>query len=127
MIILMILVSLKMFAQTNAKATTLNLEIKGMTCGGCVKMVQTSLKKIDGVAAINIDLENATGVIQYDASKVKEEAIVGAIEKAGGTRHSFKAQIVTASENNEKNVPDCCKPAKQKQDSPDCCAPSKGN
>jgi copper chaperone len=89
----------------------LNLEIKGMTCSGCVKIIEASLKKIDGVTGIQIDLEKALGLIEYDSKKVKEETVVEAIEKAGGKRHSFRAKKVTAAEGVEKkDLPDSCKP-----------------
>lgn len=103
------------FAGDKGEKKTINIEIKGMTCSGCVSMIEASLKKIDGVTAIDIDLEKGAGVIQYDASKVKEEAVVEAVEKAGGKRHSFKAKKAATFEqgtDGQKDLPDCCKPSK---------------
>ena len=37
--------------------------IKGMTCGGCVAKVQKALSRIDGVATVDISLENNTAHI----------------------------------------------------------------
>ncbi len=100
------------FREGNEKKA-LNLEIKGMTCSGCVKMIEASLKKIDGVTGIQINLEKASGVIRYDVKKVKGETIVEAIERAGGRWHSFRAKKVIAIEGAEKeDLPDCCRPPK---------------
>lgn len=99
----------------NGEKKAVSLEIKGMTCSGCVKMIEASLEKIDGVAGVEIDLEKGAGIIQYDASKVKEEAVVEAVEKAGGKRHSFQVKrIKEGLQEVENNTPACCKVSKEK-------------
>lgn len=122
-----VLATSSMFAQSASNTKTLSLQIKGMTCSGCVLRVENSLKKVEGITSVEVDLEKGFGVVQYDPAKVKEEAIVAAVEEAGGKRHSFKAQKVTKETESQKDLPNCCKPVKEKQNIPDCCKTSEGN
>jgi copper chaperone len=56
-------------------------EIKGMTCGHCVKAVERALKKVPGVAAVHgVDL--AQGKATLDGSP-DEAAVVAAIREEG--------------------------------------------
>lgn len=126
-LIVLVLATFSVFAQSASDTKTLNLQIKGMTCSGCVSLVENSLKKIDGITSTNVNLEKALGVIQYDPAKVKEEAIIAAVEKAGGNRHSFKAEKTNTGTESQMDLPDCCKPPKVKQDMLDCCKPTKEN
>lgn len=118
------LIPLITFSGGGGEKKTVNLEIKGMTCDGCVSMVENSVKKIEGVTAINVDLEKGLAVIQYDPAKVKEESIIAAVESAGGTRHSFRAKKLDQA---EESTPACCKPVKPNKELPDCCKPFKAN
>lgn len=62
---------------------TLTLNIKGMTCGGCVKSVTTVLQQLPGVSAVNVSLEQNQAAITYDPAKAKPEQFKAAIEDAG--------------------------------------------
>ena len=62
---------------------TLTLNIKGMTCGGCVKSVSNVLQQLPGVASVNVSLEQNNAAINYDPSKVKTAQFKAAIEDAG--------------------------------------------
>ena len=61
---------------------TLTLNIKGMTCGGCVKSVTTVLQQLPGVSAVNVSLEQNKAAITYDPAKAKPEQFKAAIEDA---------------------------------------------
>lgn len=63
------------------ETTTLN--IKGMTCGGCVKSVTEVLQKVPGVTSVKVSLEQNNANISYDPSKAKPAQLVSAIEDAG--------------------------------------------
>jgi copper chaperone len=62
---------------------TLILNIKGMTCGGCVKSVSTVLQQLQGVASVTVSLEQNNATISYDPGKVKPAQFKSAIEDAG--------------------------------------------
>ena len=58
----------------------IKLEVTGMTCGGCVKAVETIIKKADRNAAVAIDL--ASGRVEAETTTAAA-ALVCAIEAAG--------------------------------------------
>ena len=59
------------------------INIDGMTCGGCVKSVDSALTQLDGVQSVEVDLEGNKASVTYDSSAVAVDAIVEAIEEAG--------------------------------------------
>lgn len=54
-----------------------------MTCMGCVNSVETVLEKISGVNDVNVSLEKALAIIQYDAEKVSKDQLKQVIQDAG--------------------------------------------
>ena len=62
---------------------TLTLNIKGMTCGGCVKSVTSVLKNITGVSGVEVSLEQNRATISYDPAQAKPAQFKSAIEDAG--------------------------------------------
>jgi copper chaperone CopZ len=58
------------------------VEIKGMTCGGCVKTVEKALSQIEGVKAVSVSLSPPQAVIQAD-STVSTAQLQAALSKAG--------------------------------------------
>jgi copper chaperone len=61
----------------------LTLNIKGMTCGGCVKSVTGVLEKISGVSRVAVSLEQNHATISYDPARAKPAQFKAAIEDAG--------------------------------------------
>lgn len=59
------------------------INIDGMTCGGCVKSVDSALTRLNGVQSVDVDLEGNKASVTYDSSAVAVDAIVEAIEEAG--------------------------------------------
>ncbi|MFW2176885.1 MULTISPECIES: heavy-metal-associated domain-containing protein [unclassified Moraxella] len=59
------------------------INIDGMTCGGCVKSVQTALSQLDGVQNVSVSLEQKNATIDYDDSKIDMDKLTQAIEDAG--------------------------------------------
>jgi len=62
---------------------TLTLNIKGMTCGGCVKSVTNVLQPIKGVSSVDVSLEQNRAIIKYDPAQAQFEQFKSAIENAG--------------------------------------------
>ena len=62
---------------------TLTLNINGMTCGGCVKSVNTILQNIDGVSRAEVSLENQNAVIEFNPAKTDAAALIKAVEDGG--------------------------------------------
>lgn len=57
--------------------------ISGMTCSACSLAVEKSIKKIDGVEEISVNLLQNNMNVTFDESKVSEIDIIKAVEKAG--------------------------------------------
>ena len=57
------------------------LDVKGMTCGGCVRSVERVLKAIPGVFAVEVSLDEGKVHIDYDG--VPTAQLSQAIEDAG--------------------------------------------
>ena len=68
---------------TIMKPQMVKLNVEGMTCGSCVKHVDTALANQDGVLKKQVSLETNSCEVEFDASKTNTEAIVATIEEAG--------------------------------------------
>jgi len=62
---------------------TVTLNVKGMTCMGCVRSVKNVLEPIAGVSGVEIALEKGLVTISYDSAKAGIAAFKSAIEDAG--------------------------------------------
>ena len=60
---------------------TQELKIEGMSCGHCVMSVKKELGKVPGIVVDDVQIGKAK--IQYDESKVTEQALARAIDEAG--------------------------------------------
>ncbi len=62
---------------------TIDLPISGMTCASCVSVVEKSLTKNDGVAAVDVSLGTERARIRYDASRTSQQDLVNRVQKVG--------------------------------------------
>ncbi len=62
---------------------TVTFNITGMTCGGCVNSITRVLTNTAGVANAQVDLANATAIVQFDVSQTNVAALIEVIEDAG--------------------------------------------
>lgn len=58
------------------------IQIKGMSCQGCISSIKTVLGKIPGVSNVEVSLDKGQAVIQHDTS-LKGEVFSQAIKGAG--------------------------------------------
>lgn len=56
--------------------------VEGMTCGGCVNNVAGQLKRLEGVADVDVDLVSGVVTITSDAP-VTADAVAAAVHDAG--------------------------------------------
>lgn len=49
--------------QTASGRTTMRFAVEGMQCGGCVKAVETVLRRLDPQAEIAVDLDGAAATV----------------------------------------------------------------
>ena len=62
---------------------SINLNVEGITCGGCEKSIRNALLAHDGVSAATASFETGVVVIEFDDSKVTQDQLKQAIEAAG--------------------------------------------
>jgi len=62
---------------------TVTLQVKGMTCQGCVRSVTKVLQGVPGVETAEVSLDRAEAKVAYDPARATMAALKGAIEDAG--------------------------------------------
>ena len=59
------------------------LNVRGMSCGHCVKAVKDSVGGLNGINSVNVVLETGKVEVHYDPTMVKLEAIKETIDEQG--------------------------------------------
>ncbi|KGA96441.1 copper chaperone CopZ [Alkalihalobacillus alcalophilus ATCC 27647 = CGMCC 1.3604] len=59
------------------------LNVEGMSCGHCVKAVESNVGELSGVSQVSVDLSNGKVEVQFDADKVTLAQITETIEEQG--------------------------------------------
>jgi copper chaperone CopZ len=62
---------------------TLNLAVRGMTCGNCARSVERKLSATPGVTKVTVELDKARATVEYDVTLVQPEAISNAVRQLG--------------------------------------------
>jgi len=57
--------------------------VTGMTCSACSAAVERSVKKVNGVKSVNVNLLNNNMVVEYDEKSVNNKEIIKAVEGSG--------------------------------------------
>lgn len=66
-----------------AAFTSETIDIRGMTCQGCVQSVTRVLRAIPGVMDVDVSLEHRQATVRFEAGQVPSGAFRKAIEQAG--------------------------------------------
>lgn len=61
--------------------TTTTLTIEGMSCGHCVKAVESALEAVGGVTVERVEIGSA--VIQHDGARVTPSDLAAAVTEEG--------------------------------------------
>lgn len=61
----------------------IELDVRGMTCGHCVKSVSEALRGLPGVDAVDVQLKAGKARVQHDPARVSAEQMIAAVEDAG--------------------------------------------
>ena len=59
------------------------LNVQGMSCGHCVKAVETSVGALAGVQEVNVDLAQAKVTVAFDEATVSVDQIKETIDEQG--------------------------------------------
>ncbi|AZQ46759.1 copper chaperone CopZ [Bacillus sp. GX] len=61
----------------------LTLKVEGMSCGHCVNSIESSVKELNGVEQVKVQLAEGTVDVTIDSSAVTLKDIVAVIEDQG--------------------------------------------
>lgn len=62
---------------------TITLQVKGMSCGHCVKAVEGSVGALSGVEKVTVDLKAGSVAVAFNKEQVSEEQIKETIDDQG--------------------------------------------
>ena len=62
---------------------TVSFNVPGMTCAGCVAMVEETLTGAAGIEKCSVDLEHKIATCKIDPDKFKADAVLQALADAG--------------------------------------------
>ena len=77
---------------------TIRFPVAGMTCTSCVNRITRSLRKVDGVSSVKLDLRSETATVGHDPSRVDRASLVAAVADAGYQADLDAAVVVLAAE-----------------------------
>ena len=64
-------------------SSTCELRVGGMDCASCAKTVEASIRQLEGIREVRVDVIGGRVRVQYDAGKVARTDVSGAIERVG--------------------------------------------
>ncbi|NBQ68764.1 MAG: copper chaperone [Nitrosomonadaceae bacterium] len=62
---------------------TATIKIKGMTCMGCVNSIKNVLKNVPGIAQLEVTLDPAQAIVQFDPENTSLKHLKETIIDAG--------------------------------------------
>lgn len=69
--------------------------ITGMTCVGCQRRIEKSLKKVTGIKNVEVNLQTGQLNCEYDDKKVSEDEIIKQVELLGyGISKNEKSSVI---------------------------------
>jgi Copper chaperone len=71
--------------------------VAGMTCTSCVNRITRSLRKMDGVSSVRVDLRHETATIVRDPGRVSDASLAAAVAGAGYEADLAASVIVAAA------------------------------
>ncbi len=74
-------------------------DVKGMHCASCVRLIEKSVGRIEGVTACNVNLATNKASVTFDSQKVSDEKIKQAVQNVG---YQAFEEVVNRSAEEEK-------------------------
>lgn len=62
---------------------TYELDVKGMTCGGCTSSVQRAISGLEGVKKVDVTLQPGSATVEADPARVTAQQIVSKLAAMG--------------------------------------------
>lgn len=73
---------------------TIRFPVAGMTCPSCVNRITRSLKHVEGVSKVRVDLQHETATVHRDRDRATDAALAAAVAEAGYTADLAAAVVV---------------------------------
>jgi Cu+-exporting ATPase len=77
--------------------------VTGMTCSACSASVEKSVKKLEGVQSVNVNLLSNSMSVVFDEASVDHNKIIEAVKNAGYGASDFARDRVTAGQTKKVN------------------------
>lgn len=61
----------------------ITLKVEGMSCGHCVKAVESSVGELNGIESVKVNLDEAEVAVSFNDTQVSLEQIKETIEEQG--------------------------------------------
>jgi len=74
----------------------LKLQIKGMHCTSCEKIIAGELSELEGISDVSVSSKESSGTLIFDDAKISEETIIKIIKKEG-----YPAKVIDKKEAGE--------------------------
>ena len=92
-------------ATPSGTAETVELQISGMTCAGCVRSIERAVAAVPGVARAEVNLATGTASVEYEAPLADVSDIREAVERAGyGARETSPAITEAKGEDQQREA-----------------------
>jgi len=78
-------------------AATIDLPVQGMTCASCVRRVERSLRRVDGVSGASVNLAAEVARVVFDPAVATVDQLTAAVERAGYAVPAAPAQASGAA------------------------------
>lgn len=79
-------------------------DVTGMTCSACSAHVEKSVCKLEGIAAVNVNLLQNSMTVEYDEAVLKTDEIIHAVESGGYGAFPQGAKQADAASEAPRNV-----------------------
>lgn len=70
-------------ASSSLPTTTVTIPVEGMSCASCAAHVKKTLRSIEGVTAVEVDLAQRAAHVSYSGTEVSPERLTAAINDLG--------------------------------------------
>ncbi len=90
--------------KATGNAGTVTLRVRGMSSQHCAGVVESSLKKVDGIKNVDASFAIERAIIDYDPGKVSLEKIKKIIVDAGYEPEEFKEDVDREKEARQKEI-----------------------
>lgn len=95
---IVVILSLTITANCSAQFTSVELGVDGLTCSACTRTVEMSIRKLDFVKDVQMNLDNTKGVVTFkEGSPVSIRKIAKAVVNAGFSVRYLQATFKTDS------------------------------